>query len=768
MKKQGIIIGITLSLCLLCLCVYLYNRLRQEAVVPAVAAFQAVPPDALIVQKFNSLAHFCGVYASPASVPARFCPSNNGLSEFLDKLYAAARENADYKALFESQVVSSVHYTGKNTLQVLLAIYLADPLAQEAFMKLLYAQFGAVTDYKKYNKTDIYQLFEGPSSLYVAVAGKFVVAATSLVMVESSVRHIVSGRSILDQGGFSDALTSSASAGPSHLYVNVQQFDKIVSSLLGRRMQPYADFLSKSASWMALNGAMTERFTHLSGPLSTDNGMGNYASVVAGQPASPVKLWEYLPAHTLLFLSLSFQDIAAYRNSYGNYLEIHKRDRAAAARIQAWEEKNQIKLETWVESLHPVEAALAWLPHKSKSQWITLVRSQHVAQMRRQLGLGTDSRQASRIFPNPYSGAFSAFLGPFFAKNTESHYTIIDNVLFLGDEEALELLHAGHNRSSSLYARMRQSGASGWMEEAGLTLMIQAGEARDSLISLSDSRYRSQIAEALSPYDYAFALFQLRGINKRAFANLVFGADMLRKSGSSSRTVSAGALDTEPQAMATGPFRVYNHATLKYNRLEQSPDSLLTLIDEAGKTLWKSRIKYPISDTLAQIDYLRNNKLQMLFASGTNLQLLDRLGRTVNPYPRPLEARVRKGPFVFDPQRNKNYLIFLIHTDNSLRLYDRRGAADRNWEAFMPEDRIERAPVLLSHAKVVYWLVYGVQNDYVLNASGVPVVTLQRRDRIKQDASLTLDSGDVLQATTVDGRLLTVELSTGSIKTRTP
>jgi len=212
---------------------------------------------------------------------------------------------------------------------------------------------------------------------------------------------------------------------------------------------------------------------------------------------------------------------------------------------------------------------------------------------------------------------------------------------------------------------------------------------------------------------------------------------------------------------------VYNHATKKQNSLIQRPDSTLLLQDEAGKSLWRTRLKTPVADTVVQIDYLKNEKLQMLFASEMSLQLLDRLGRSVSPYPQALPERVRKGPFVFDLNKQKDYTIFLIHSNNSLCAYDRTGNTDASWLPFTPEDRLEAAPLFVSAAGGLhYWLVSGAQKDYVLGANGAVLVSLQRKQRLQAGSTLQQEADGSLIGLTREGKTITIHPVTAKIKVK--
>jgi hypothetical protein len=313
---------------------------------------------------------------------------------------------------------------------------------------------------------------------------------------------------------------------------------------------------------------------------------------------------------------------------------------------------------------------------------------------------------------------------------------------------------------------MRQGGLRGkWMEEASFTCVLQSAEARDSLLNIWDPRFIPLIKEALTPNDNALAIFQASPVGGKLYANLAFSVHS-KKQGS---TPVRDAVDIEPIPMVTGSFRIFNHASRKYESLVQESDSTLVLKDASGKQNWRTRRKYAIVDKVAQIDYLKNDKLQMLFVSGgTELCLLDILGRMTSPFPRIMDIPVRKGPFVVDLDSNKEYQMFMIHTDNSLRLYDRSGVAVPEWKPFIPEDRMEEAPRLLSYAGGNYWLVHGAQKDYILKLDGSIAVLLQRRDRIKQDADIKVDANGMLHGITIEGRILTVQLGTGTVKTRKP
>ena len=769
MTKRSIAIGIVLVVCLLAACWYGYRHLvRTQTPINPSLSLHAVPVDAVVVQQIRSMDLVGEIYAQSDAFFARFCPEDNGLSQFLRSWMGLDQKNAVQTELGRAETLFSVHYIGKNKLSVLMVANLLWLEHESRDLPALCAGIGDIRSYKRYNREEIFQVFGTENTLYLALVENFLLASSSSVVLESAIRHLSGGHSIMDNAGFASLEAQMARGADSRLFVHLQQVDKLFGPLLGRRVQSYAPFVSKTASWAGWDGVIESDAMHLSGYLLTDKDKGHYFSTLERQQPVPVKTWEGLPASTLFFLSFSLSDFNAYQEAYHSFLEIEKRSRGIAERIQQWEESQQIKLTDWLSSLYPEEIAIARVPRLDEGgQWITILRPRNIQQLRKRWGFAAESQSGPQILPNSYAGAFAAFFGAFFARCNESHCMIIDQMLFLGEETLLQHIAATYHKDNSLYGLSQKSRVQGrWLNTSSLTLMLQAGAGfQDSLAVLSDAALIPKISEALSPYYHSFALFQVQYVEGRAYTNLALSADTLKPRQVVLASPSEEAIDTQPLPSATGPFPVFNHATKKQNNLIQRPDSTLLLQDEAGKSLWRTRVKTPIADTLIQIDYLKNDKLQMLFASEMSLQLLDRLGRSVSPYPQPLPERVRKGPFVFDLNKQKDYTIFLIHSNNSLCSYDRTGSPDSGWLPFTPEDRLEIAPLYIPAAGgLYYWLVCGDQRDYVLGANGAVLVSLQKKQRLQQDSGLQQDADGSLKGLTREGKTITIHPVTAKIK----
>lgn len=167
-----------------------------------------------------------------------------------------------------------------------------------------------------------------------------------------------------------------------------------------------------------------------------------------------------------------------------------------------------------------------------------------------------------------------------------------------------------------------------------------------------------------------------------------------------------------------GPFTVKNCSTGKMNEFYQNDKNYLCLNDETGKLLWNVAFSEPISGRVGQIDYLKNEKIQFLFAAGTKLYLIDRLGRMVSGFPVELNKKVLIGPDVYDFDGNKEYKVMILHTDNTIDLYDLQGNKSNSWKGITSDDVIIDLPKLLKQNDKQYWIVNTSRGTQVFGFDG--------------------------------------------------
>ena len=120
------------------------------------------------------------------------------------------------------------------------------------------------------------------------------------------------------------------------------------------------------------------------------------------------------------------------------------------------------------------------------------------------------------------------------------------------------------------------------------------------------------------------------------------------------------------------PQLVKNHLNGQMDILIQDVGNNLYLISNKGKIYWKKRINEPILGTVEQIDMYKNGRLQLAFCTRSNLYVLDRNGKDVNPFPKHFNDPITQPLAVFDYDNKRNYRL-LITQGNELLMLDAKG-----------------------------------------------------------------------------------------------
>ena len=207
-----------------------------------------------------------------------------------------------------------------------------------------------------------------------------------------------------------------------------------------------------------------------------------------------------------------------------------------------------------------------------------------------------------------------------------------------------------------------------------------------------------------------------------------------------------------------GPFEVRNSGTGGSNLLEQQSNYYLSFKEMNGKGIWSVPFNGPLCGRVESIDYYANDKIQFLFASGSKLYLLDRLGRFVSGFPAELGKDVLLGPEAYDFTGAKGYTVMVLHTDNTIGMYNLHGAKPDGWKGIATDEKIIALPELVTVDGTRYWAVRtAVQTQIFPFDGGDPVYRQEGAKSIRRDSVIEVE-GKNLKVTCNDGKTRNIKL----------
>ncbi len=113
-------------------------------------------------------------------------------------------------------------------------------------------------------------------------------------------------------------------------------------------------------------------------------------------------------------------------------------------------------------------------------------------------------------------------------------------------------------------------------------------------------------------------------------------------------------------------WSVLNHNNQQNETLLQLEDNTLQLIGTDGKTLWSRKLEAPILGDIAQIDALRNNKLQYAFTTTKNLCIIDRNGNNLKGFPITSQSPITTPIHIADYGGDKKYRLLYGSEDGTI------------------------------------------------------------------------------------------------------
>ncbi len=526
---------------------------------------------------------------------------------------------------------------------------------------------------------------------------KVVVGSYSPFLVEDVVRTLNRGSTLNPNPWIALHQRYRAGGDDLHVYLSAGGLPRLAqvfaSSVLDGEMRGLAH-LAGSARLTA-KPAPDGFFLAGEGRFSEDKKTADYLGTFRGQAPKPSGLFHLVPTRTATFRRWAFADAAGWTRRLAGYWARHEPQ--TPVRRQALAKRYGVDLDSLLGGLGHELALLTPESGDRPDEKVLLAgmarpgafvasldrladavdRQAGTSSYREQSG-GVPIRQlAVEDFPAALLGdAFRGFPGCFYAP--AGNYVVLASSL-----PALRQQLADVQAGNTWKTTPPRALVTGQFDEGAVYAQyVDVTRAWPLLLQSTSThwgRLLSRHAALLREFDWF--LWQAREVTLEGFsvnARLHYGADP--DAGKARNQYFVTYRSSADTTLRTPPAVVRSHVDRSLEVLVQDAANRLYLMGSNGKVLWRKWLEKPVAGEVHQVDYLKNNKLQYLFATERNLYLLDRNGNPVGNFPVRVPAPAAlQTVTVFDYDNTLDYRFLVQDLVGNLFLYDKTGKLLEGW-----------------------------------------------------------------------------------------
>lgn len=709
--------------------------------------FQAVPSDAVALA--------CLSHAKDLSLPAFSC------FDFLSSLSDAVAQG-QFATFAEAPMAVSLHYSGKlSPLYVFEAGAASQNPSSEAAELMDFGQRnGLHTSY-----VDCSTVLDGQE----LASRSLVLMAETETLLKSSLRHLSQSLSVMGNPGFSEA--AEAAIGSDLIFVSYAQAKPLFTSVFNRKYfkgkygsseyssvySARAAFTSTLAQWSVFSVSSEDNVPLL---LKCTNvfeaDASDFMSVLADASGDVSQISSILPSYTYFALTIPMAEMAPYVEAYQAYLD-SKQALPAYNKIQKdIQSRDKVSPSDFLRRIGVKEVATATFGNPSDPHMVNLMK---VGRQDTLLFKGTGVRSFKEYVPQvheyAYPGHLAAVFGGYFNLEDESYFTYLDGWLITGSHDAVKEFQSGLAGEYTLSQYMTDAGKSDMMAREGTVLAayLNLGLDNGTLANILNEPLAGlfeSLAENVEYSPMVLTAYKKKGQLAIDISNFNLSMQRVKAPEHERDTVVA---------IPEGPFMVKNSGTGRMNLFYQNSSGAICLKEEDGKGIWGVPFGKPICGTAHTVDYFANGKLQILFGAGSEIYMIDRLGRFVGGFPIDLGKEILLGPDVYDFNGTNAYNIMVLHKDKTIEMYNLKGQKPTSWKTIDPGETVKALPERIEVGGRTYWVVRTSKQTLVYPfTGGEPLTDFTGQQMIMPDSSVDVVDEASVQVQCYDGKARVVKL----------
>ncbi|MFD1094123.1 hypothetical protein [Salegentibacter chungangensis] len=482
---------------------------------------------------------------------------------------------------------------------------------------------------------------------------------------KENIQNILDREALLKDNTFQKSLTASDKK-RTNLFINHSFSSEILTGIF-----PGFDLSQKPklATWSVIDLEITKEEMGFNGIALTSYNEPSLLSIFRDTGAGLSETAKLSPNSAKGFYAISFRNFAKFEENLKSYNN----------------DTTKTQLPKFLSSA--IEIGVIY----SKDQSL-VVNSNNVEIAKEELSIYVESEEEFRgikLYKLGQKELLSNKLKPLVTFPSTAYYMAIDHFLVFGSsKEGLEEIISARQTNSTLAQQEKYEAAINNLASQGSLLFVaNTSEFKPVLGKMVPKNEQDKIKN-IDFKDFGIAAIQF--VEEGEFSH-IHGS--LRKTESSSKNTDISQeLSIKLKNPITGTPQFFkNHRTNQLDIAVQDQQNLLYLISNKGNVFWKKQLQSQIQGKIHEVDLFRNGKFQLAFNTLNKVQVIDRVGNRVKPFPLEFNDPITQPLSIFDYDNNRKYR-FLVTQNRDTYMFDGKGRSVNGFDFNRTDSEIIRSP----------------------------------------------------------------------------
>lgn len=670
-------------------------------------AINAVPEKASVIFETDNLPFFINSLDKEAGLfktleDSKLFDLSFSELKYIDSIF---NKNSDIKDFIRNKkVIVSSHIINKNENATLLITPFQKKdieILKKIMLKL--SKNNAVHEKFKYDKAEINSIRfnkQNKGKIFFSLYDGYFILSASDILLQNSIRKIDSNYGLSKDKEFKDLYEYTKSESNSKLFINYEYLLQSAQKIFNQTAQKQFEFLNHFASWSGFDITINNGKIELSG-YTVSNNEAQYLNIFKKLDPDHSELLNVFPKKTSSFLALNIKDGNYFSAMYEIFLADTKKLKKYTDQINSHNKSFGFnpKTHNFYSNLANEVAICAEDINKNglSHNYFMFIKVSNIDFYKDYFQRMNNNRcKTKKIDPSKFILNFvikddkhtitkvhnnrmpELFFGEMFKFIKSEYVSFIDDyIVFAESSNALKELITAHKNGQSFKSQSDDYNfVNSLTDESNIFFYTNIFHNNGIISKYLNPEYAQDFnADKKNVASIQGPVVQFIADSYPIYTAISFKLENTPPD--ISETVWETRIDT---SLTASPFIVRNHNTEEKEIFVQDKKNKIYLIDKNGAILWERQLSDKIISDVSQIDYYKNNKLQIIFNTKNEIHAIDRNGNYVENYPVKLKSPATNGISVIDYDFNKDYRIFVACENKKMYLYDTEGKLVDGWK----------------------------------------------------------------------------------------